>query len=197
MFAKGHTPSHSGQQVTAEPIRDIEVIKKIKQKLSSKTRDYCLFVLGINTAFRCGDLLNIRIGDVRGKVAGDDVVVREEKTGKTRRVTLNDCSAKAIHKLRGTQPNLDDEDFLFQSQRSHLTVSYVNRLIKSWCRDVGLEGNYSTHSLRKTWAYHARVTFGVSIEVLMLALNHSSPAQTLAYICIQSHELKELYANSL
>ena len=38
-----------------------------------------------------------------------------------------------------------------------MTVSSVHRLVKSWCRDIGLKGNYGSHSLRKTFGYHQRL----------------------------------------
>lgn len=197
-FSVGHTPNHKGEMVTEEPIRSLEAIKHIKGMLYTENRrDYALFVVGINTAFRCGDLVSITVGDVRGKKAGDDVVVREEKTGKLRRVTLNDNSAEAIDRLLRTIPEANDHDFLFSGQRGKMSVSYVNRLVKRWCSEAGLNGQFGSHTLRKTWGYHQRVTFGSDIEHLMLAYNHSSPRQTLTYLCIQPDEMKEIYANSL
>lgn len=198
MFKQGHTPSHRNQVVTEEPIRSIEAIKQIKSNLlKSSPRNYAIFVVGINTAFRCGDLISLTVGDVREKKSGEDIVVREEKTGKLRRVTLNDESAKAIQWLLKTSPQLQDHDFLFQGQRGQLTVSYVNRLVKQWCSEAGLEGQYGSHTLRKTFGYHQRITFQSDIEHLMLAFNHSSPRQTLTYLCIQPDEMKAIYSNCL
>ena len=146
-FKTGHTPNHKGQTVTEEPIRSLDAIKQIKGNLYTENiRDYALFVLGINTAFRCGDLVSITVGDVRGKKSGDDILIREEKTGKLRRVTLNDQSADAITRLLKADPEVSDHDFLFRGQRGQLTVSYVNRLVKRWCKDVGLEGQYGSHT---------------------------------------------------
>lgn len=197
-FQKGHTPNHKGDTVTEEPIRSVDAIKQIKGNLFTENlRDYALFVVGINTAFRCGDLVSITVGDVRGKKAGEDIVIREEKTSKLRRVTLNEQSADAIARLLKAFPEANDHDFLFRGQRGQLTVSYVNRLVKRWCKEAGLTGQYGSHTLRKTWGYHQRVTFNTPIEHLMLAYNHASPRQTLTYLCIQSDEMKEVYANSL
>lgn len=197
-FEIGHVPPHKGYNVVEEPIRNIESIKEIKGNLYTRSkRDYAIFVVGINTAFRCGDLITITVGDVRGKNAGDDIVIREEKTGKLRRVTLNDQSADAIARLLKEDPTVNDHDFLFRGLRGQLTVSYVNRLVKRWCKEIGIDGQYGSHSLRKTFGYHQRVTFGSDIEHLMLAYNHSSPRQTLTYLCIQPDEMKEIYANSL
>lgn len=196
MFELGHIPSHKDKICTEQPIVELSDIERIKSNLSDKPRDYALFTVGINTAFRCGDLLKLKVGHVRHACAGDEVVLRETKTGKQRRVTLNGNAVSAIHRLLKGRKSAD-EDLLFVGQRGPLTVSYVNRLVKSWCADIGLNGQYGSHTLRKTWGYQQRIIFKTPIEHLMLAYNHSSPAQTLTYICIQPHEMKAVYSNCL
>lgn len=197
-FKPGHIPNHKGEHVAEEPVRDIKAIQRIKDDLFSESvRDYALFVVGINTAFRCGGLVSIKVGQVRGKLTGDEIVVKEGKTGKARRVTLNDQAAYAIGRLLREKPDALDDAPLFTGQRGPLTVSYVNRLVKRWCKEVGLSGQYGSHTLRKTWGHHQRATFQTPIEHLMLAYNHASPRQTLTYLCIQSEEMKEVYSNSL
>lgn len=197
-FEIGHVPPHKGYNVVEEPIRNIESIKEIKGNLYTRSkRDYAIFVVGINTAFRCGDLIKITVGDVRGKNAGDDIVIREEKTGKLRRCTLNSESANAIQKLLQENIDLKDHDFLFRGLRGQMTVSYINRLVKRWCKEAGLTGQFGSHSLRKTFSFMHYSEFKTPIEVLMIMLNHSSPRQTLAYIGIQASDLKEAYLNSI
>ena len=82
-------------------------------------------------------------------------------------------------------------------QRGPLTVPSVSRLVKSWCRAINLRGNYGSHSMRKTWGYHQRVTFGTDIPRLMVCFNHSTQRQTLEYLCIQADEIKDVYGNEL
>jgi integrase len=79
----------------------------------------------------------------------------------------------------------------------HLTVPSVNRLVKQWARAINLPGNYGAHTLRKTFGYHQRVTFGAGIPELMVAFNHSSQRETLDYLCIQPEEIRSLYLNEL
>lgn len=49
-----------------EPIRDMNDIERIKQYYytQKKWRDYALFVVGLNTALRISDLLELRWGQV-------------------------------------------------------------------------------------------------------------------------------------
>ena len=78
-----------------------------------------------------------------------------------------------------------------------LSVQAVHRMVKEWCGAIRLKGNYGSHTLRKTWGYHQRVTFGVGLPELMVAFNHSSQRQTLDYLCVQPEEIKSLYENEL
>ena len=128
--------------------------------------------------------------------AGDTVEIKE-KTGKARMITLNKTIIRAIQALFASKKYQDD-DYLFQSQRRHvLTVPSVNKLVKSWCSEINLKGNYGSHTLRKTWGYHQRVTFGVDLPRLMVFFKHSTQRQTLDYLCIQPEEIKDVYENEL
>ena len=48
-----------------QPIRDLKKIETIKKLLRQQNlRDYCLFVVGINSGLRISDLLKLRVSDV-------------------------------------------------------------------------------------------------------------------------------------
>ena len=48
-----------------QPIRDLKKIETIKKLLRQQDlRDYCLFVVGINSGLRIIDLLKLRVSDV-------------------------------------------------------------------------------------------------------------------------------------
>ena len=189
-------PNHpkEGDIIKVEPIKNLKDINSIKKLLKhDKPRDYCLFVLGINTNLRASDLLSIKVGQVRSLVAGGELVMKEKKTKKERRVTLNESAVEAIkHYLSNV--DLEDDDDLFKSQRAAtLTVPSVNRLVKSWCKAINLKGNYGSHTMRKTFGYHQRVQRNTSVAELMLMFNHSTQKQTLDYLCIQPEEIKDAY----
>jgi integrase len=134
---------------------------------------------------------------VKDLKAGDTVEIKEKKTGKARRITLNKTCIKAIQHLL-TVKQYQDGDYLFQSQRRHvLTVPSVHKLVKSWCSEINLKGNYGSHTLRKTFGYQQRVHFGVGLPELMVCFNHSTQKQTLDYLCIQPEEVKNIYMNEL
>ncbi len=195
---KGQNINHpsTGDMIKVEPIRELKDIKAIKRMLKDKPRDYCLFILGINTNLRASDLLRITAGMVRGLKPGEEIELREKKTGKTRRINLNRSCTEAIGQLLASR-EYQDKDTLFKGQRGALTVPSINRLVKQWAGAINLRGNYGAHTLRKTFGYHQRVTFGVALPELMVVFNHSSQRETLNYLCVQAEEIKSIYENEL
>jgi integrase len=196
-ISTGNNPNHPSKvrKIKVEPIRSKRTITRIKKILDDNPRNHCLFTLGINTGFRASDLLAITINDVKDLKQGDDLELKEIKTKKNRRVTLNGACVDSIQRLITTRKS--DDIRLFIGQRGPLTVPTVNHLVKLWCRDEGLKGNYGSHTLRKTWGYQQRVAFKTPLPLLMEALNHSTQRQTLDYLCIQPEEIKSLYENTL
>ncbi len=130
------------------------------------------------------------------EIERDLITLKEKKTGKHRRSTLNKAAAGAIQGLLRSRDRNNGQP-LFVGQRGRLTVPSVNRLVKQWCRSINLKGNYGSHSLRKTFGYHQRVSFGVSVPELMVVFNHSSQRETLEYLCIQPEEVRSIYMNEL
>ncbi len=195
---KGENGNHPkvGDEIKVEPIRLTKDIKAIKKLLADNPRDLALFVLGINTNLRSSDLLRITAGQVRNLREMDEIELREQKTNKRRRISLNKSCIDVIQRLLKSRDYRDDER-LFSGQRGPLTVPSVNRLVKGWCRAINLRGNYGGHTLRKTWGFHQRVTFGRGTAELMVCFNHSSERQTLAYLCVQPEEIRSIYANEI
>jgi len=200
---RNHPPL--GSTIKVEPIRTIQGITKIKALLEAKPRDFCLFVLGINTAFRASELLSIRIGQVRHLQSGDRLEVKQKKTKKYRSVTINAAAHQAIQMLISEKEKivlnkknaeiLDDDAFLFTGQRGRaaLQVSTLNNMVKDWCKRVRLKGNYGSHTLRKTWGFMQRKKQDTPVPLLMQALGHSTQRQTMEYLCIQEKEIENVY----
>ena len=179
-----------------EPLKSTRDINKIKQYLHGKEnkRDYCIFVVGINVGLRAGDLLSLKIKDVTDGIdIFDTVSIKEQKTGKSRNFALNKNAKEAIQIYIDTLANYDLEDYLFKSRKgSHLGVRPLHHIIKTITKDLGIKGNYGTHTLRKTMAYHRYIN-NVPLETLQKLLNHSSSAITLRYIGITQKVIIDCY----
>ena len=187
----------SGSTIKVEPIRDLTAIQHIKERLRRHNlRNYCLFTLGINTAYRASELLSLTVGQVKHLQIGDLLDIKQKKTKEYRAATLNHSAVESIQTWLAAHPLRSKQSApLFLSQRRYapLCVSSLSRLVKSWCQDEGLTGNYASHSLRKTWGYHQRVDHNAPIPLLMRAYGHKSQTQTMTYLHIQEQELQALY----
>lgn len=178
-----------------EPIKNRDKIARIKDNLRKKPRDYLLFVLGINVALRASDLLGLRVRDVlddEGRIR-DQITVLESKRKKRRVISLSQNAKDAIYLYLNGRG--DRDRFLFPSQKNldaPICRTQAYRLIKKWCAEVGLTGNYGTHSLRKTWAYWARKQ-GTPIDLIRQALGHSREETTLRYVGISRDEIDKVF----
>lgn len=172
-----------------EPIRDKKQIQTMKKYLMEKNiRDYLLFTLGINSGLRISDLLKLTVEDV----IKDRITIREQKTGKAKSFPLSDTCKKAISdylKETGLRTGI-----LFRSRKGRDPLSRIQayRIFKDAARQIGINEAIGTHTLRKTFGYHAYQN-GVDITRIQKLLNHSSPSTTLAYIGITKEELDAVY----
>ena len=197
---RGGNRPKKGDSIKVEPIRNKTAIERIKGDLLRRKcyRDHCFFTLGINTAFRANELLSLLVEDVRYLKAGDILEIKQSKNRKHRAVTLNKTAYQAIQHYLEHDLHVryfDDNRRLFYSQRADvLNVSSVSRMVKYWCRDAGLKGNYGSHTMRKTWGYWQYQSGSArTMPLLMEAYGHSSQKQTLDYLCIQSDDIRNIY----
>lgn len=180
-----------------QPITDLRDVKNIKRMLTDKPRDKLLFTLGINSGLRVQDILNLKIGDVRYLREGDRVAITELKTGKENVFMINKEILESIEEYLNTI-DLEDEHYLFKSRKGHnspLSRYAITKYVKIWTDMVNLKGNYGAHTLRKTWSYHQRKTFGVSWELISKRLNHASPSITRRYLGVKEEEVEEILMN--
>jgi len=177
-----HGPKGPAKPLTGDDIARVEAIVR------NKPRDYALFTIGTQTAFRGGDILSLNCGDVRD---ARELHIREKKTGKIRITPLNKKVRAAIARLCAERA--DDQPLFVGGKRgTRLTVCTLSRLWRRWCEEAGVGHRGGSHVGRKTWA-RRNYEKGARIEVIGRALNHGSPATTFAYIMISDSELSSLY----
>jgi Site-specific recombinase XerD len=184
-----------------QPIRDKKKIDTIKKVLlASNLRDYCLFTLGINSGLRISDLLNLNISDVvdqRGKIR-HRISIREQKTNKSKDFPVSDTARKSIALYLDNRTfEYDEPLFLSKKQnngKAALQRDQAYKIINHAAKSIGIKEKIGTHTLRKTFGYHAYES-GISIEVLQKLFNHSAPSITLRYIGITQETLDDVYLN--
>lgn len=178
-----------------QPIRNLKQIETIKKLLKSQNlRDYCLFVLGINSGLRISDLLKLKISDVieKNKVK-DRIRLREIKTGKYKDFPLSDNTKSAIKEYLKTRDYKENEPlFLSRKNKGFLMRNQAYKIINDVAKSVGIKEKIGTHTLRKTFGYHA-YNNGYDIALIQKLFNHSSPSVTLRYIGITQDEMDDVY----
>ena len=170
-----------------QPIRDLEKIHHMKRLLASNPRDQLLFTLGINSALRVSDLLKLRVSDLvdeKGQVR-EFLEVREKKTGKSKRFPINKSVRKSLRQFLDAK-SVEQSHFLFRSREGEnrpIHRMQAHRILSAAARSVGIPERIGTHTLRKTWGYHAYKS-GVDLTLLQFMLNHSAASTTLRYLGI-------------
>lgn len=185
-----------------EPIKDTKELKSLINFYNTKkpnTRNYCLIVLGLNTALRISDILSLKwnmIYDFSKKKFKNRIVINEKKTGKTNIVPINKklliCLQKLFLKLK---PQGCDYLFTKHTDRSRpLNRTQAYRIVKQAANECNLTGNISCHSLRKTFGFFAWKQ-GTQPALLMAIYNHSSYNITKRYLGITQLEKAAIYMN--
>ena len=190
-----------GSIIKAQPIRSMSMIAAVEMHLAATSRrDRALFVLGINANLCASDLLQRTVGEVRGAIPGTVIVIREKKTKKVRRITLNSkvCTVLSAWLLEHPWSDQDDAP-LFPNLRSGkaLMVPSLSRLVKQWCQAVGLEGHFSAHTLRKTFGVMQLCVHGKNLSTLMAMFKLSSARQVFNYLGIDQAKVREVYLKEI
>lgn len=178
-----------------EPIRDIKKIQTMKTILRGNPRNELLFVLGINSALRVSDLLGLKVTDVLDESHNlkNAVILKERKTGKTKRFPLNESVRNALKRYFKTRPLRETDAPLFPSRSGGgaLTRKQAWAILQQAGKSIGLD-NIGTHSLRKTFGYHVYRKTN-DLAMVQQLLGHSNSCDTLRYIGITQEQLFDAY----
>lgn len=198
---------------TAEPIKSIEDIQKISDWLidNGRYRDNMLFIVGINFGLRVSDLLQLRFSDLIDSrfCFKTTFPILEKKTKNTRKVkknryiTINDAVIDAVTLYLEHTPGVCLSDYMFRgesnrcgNQNKPMHRNSVDVILKEIGEQLGLGVHMSTHTLRKTFAFHQMLISGNDPRKLLLLqrmFGHATATQTLDYIGITSDEIAEAY----
>jgi len=183
--------------MTVEPIRDTKKIKAIINYLKERNmRDYLLFMFGVNTGLRIGDIIILKYSDIFDEKGAfkQYLVIREQKTYKEKKIKLNDSLKKALKSFISHHPELQKKEFIFASKKGgYISRIQAYRVLTQAANTVEIE-NFGTHSMRKTWGYHTYKASKYNIGLIMDMFNHSSPRVTLRYIGISQDQKDELFS---
>jgi integrase len=167
-----------------EPIRDKDTVTEIKEHLKeTNQRNYILFLLGINTGLRISDILKLRVRDV----AGWHITIREQKTGKHKKIRITKQLKKELREYCKDKSN---SEYLIRSRQGKnkpITRGMAYVILNQIAEEFDLEC-IGTHSMRKTFGYFFYKKYH-DVATLQKIFNHSDPGITLGYIGINQDDL--------
>lgn len=178
-----------------QPIKDMNKIIELKREILKKNyKYYMICIMALNTGMRIGDIITLKVLDVKNKT---HIAIREEKTNKTKLFPINGQLREEINNYIN---GMREEDYLFESRqknssgvKTHISRVQAYRYIKNVAEELGIE-NFGMHSFRKSFGYfYYQQT--KDIAKLMQIFNHSSQEVTKRYIGLSQEEIDESLQN--
>lgn len=185
---------------TTQPIRDKQDLSNFMnyyRDVQPHERNYALIILGLHTALRISDILQLTWGtvyDFEENKYRCHLLVTEKKTKKENKVALSRQVTHALEnyaKIRRPAA----EDYIFSKTtdcKTPLCRSQAFRIIKKAACTSIHSANISCHSLRKTFGYYAWKQ-GTQPALLMDIYNHSSYSVTKKYLGIDQDERDSIF----
>ena len=155
-----------------------------------------LVALGCFTGLRISDILALRWKQI---LHVSEFTITEKKTGKQRTLRLNPQLQRHIAECyEQIQPIGTSAPILVSQKGTIFTIQRINVMLKEIKRRYHLRvGNFSCHSLRKTFGRQVYTMSGDSAELALVKLmelfNHSSIAITKRYLGLRQEEILETY----
>lgn len=204
----------SSQKKDVQPIKNETDLKNIFKwfdlKIESRTyyqkgrflqnwkRNKLIFIIGINLGLRIGDILDLRFSDF----SNSHVRIKNQKTKKKDNIIVPPLIKKEIL-LFCKEFDIIENDFIFSNckniifefgtieNQKMITRQALNRVFKDIQKDLKLNYNINTHSLRKTFGYRFYKQTK-DLEALRIIFNHSNQQVTRRYIGISEEEIDQL-----
>lgn len=172
----------------------LQVIKDAQK--ASDHRCALLFGIGIYTGLRVGDIKRLRWMDI---MEVNPLKVIEQKTSKVRTIPVNEHLNSIIMTAYPEMNPWQDDHLIFRQVWDPFTpidTGAINIILNNALAPYKIDGNISSHSLRKTfgrriWENNGKT--GEALVMLMELFNHTSIFTTKRYLGIRQQELGKLY----
>lgn len=185
----------------SKPLKTTRDVLNIQDYLRyNNKRNYVIFLLGVTTGYRAGDLVSLQVRDIKQALKYGEFVIQEgkkfnnpnvrERNRKARTVELIPSMAKI---LKDYIKDKKDYEYVFRSRKSkypHIGVQAVSNALKEAGEYFGLY-NISAHSMRKTYAYKIYIESGKDIVAVKELLGHRSIEETKEYLGLDKEQYHE------
>lgn len=222
---------YSGSSGSADLFTNILDINKIVEHLLERKQygKAALFIFGVNTGYRCGDIITLKVKDFYCDKTFKEVLFFADKSiNKGNSIYLNEAVRTSIEFVI-QQKKLSDNNYVFCSDGNHrayissfkynndgevediitvgerfdengnlrerapMPVSSVTKWLKNVCSKLGIQGNYSSNSMRRTFAafLNQEIMGNRNVMAATMALGLTDPRQIIKDITIDDSEIRE------
>jgi integrase/recombinase XerD len=160
--------------------RLMEVIPTKKSKLMISMIYAC--------GFRVSELINLKVNDLNfDEMTGH---VRQAKGKKDRIFNIPQFLLSKLKKQAETQKELNQE-YLFTGPKGRLTDRNLQKMVRRFARQAGINKSVHPHTLRHSFATHL-LENNVDIRKIQELLGHADLSTTQIYTHISTEELKKI-----
>lgn len=195
-----------GRKRPARPITRTSDVLDIQDYLKYKNyRDYVLFLVGVTTGYRAGDLVNLKVRDIKEAMRKKEFTIYEGKKMKTKKIIEKNRKPRTVELipelakiLKEYIKDKKDYEYMFKSRKGvnkPIGIQAVTNAIKEAANYFGLY-DITAHSMRKTYAYKIYIESDRDIVVVKELLGHSSIEETKRYIGLDREKYHQ-YSKSL
>jgi integrase/recombinase XerC len=157
-------------------------------------RDAAMFELLYSSGLRLGELVALNLGDGRLDLAQGEVTVTG-KGAKTRTVPVGAKAREALKAWINARAQLaaPAEPALFVGGRGRrIAATVVNRCLRAWARQRGLNQRVHPHMLRHSFASHV-LQSSQDLRAVQELLGHASISTTQVYTHLDFQALAKVY----
>ena len=162
----------------------------LKLERDGQNKIALLIACGCYTGLRISDLLTLKWEQVLNT---DHFELSEQKTGKTRKIQINEELKSVLNRHHNNQTGLL---FINRFGSKAIRVQYVNRKLKDICNHYELGIQFTSHRFRKTFGRRIWNKNNNSEKALIMLgqiFNHSSISTTKIYLGIREQEIANVY----
>ena len=186
----------------ARPITTTEKVLDMQDYLKYYNyRNYVLFLVGVTTGYRAGDLVKLKVRDIKEAIRRKEFTILEGKKKNSKNIREKNRKPRSVELIPGVEKILKeyikdkkDYEYIFQSRKGtnkHIGVQAVSNILKKAGEYFGLH-DITAHSMRKTYAYKLYIESGRDIVLVKELLGHSSIEETKKYIGLDREHYHEV-----
>jgi len=141
---------------------------------------------------RAAEALNVKVGDITwsGDEAGR-LHIRQGKSKKDRMVYVNAASLDLLTRWRDRRYDHASKLLFTTRDAKRLATRWLRQMVTTYAGRAGIEKHVHPHTLRHTFATNLYRSSGYNLQVVQLALGHSSIQTTEIYTHIANDEVCE------